>query len=71
MGQATAYPRLTKRGHTFYCRPAVPVAARKAVGKCELWKSLGSDYNLALRKLASAAAEHDRFIMGSRKAPTG
>jgi len=61
------YPRLKKRGSTYYCRVKVPASLRSIIGKREIVRSLETkDYAAAIRKLPAASAEANRMLDRAR-----
>lgn len=66
-GMEVRYPRLAKRGSTYYCRVKVPGSLRRIIGKRELVRSLDTkDYAEAIRKLPEASAEANRRLDQAR-----
>jgi hypothetical protein len=61
------YPRLAKRGSTYYLRVKVPARLREIVGKREIVRSLDTkDYAEAVRKLPAEAAKANRMLDRAR-----
>jgi len=61
------YPRLKKRGSTYYCRVKVPARLRSIIGKREIVRSLETrEHAEAVRKLPAASAEANRMLDWAR-----
>ena len=62
------HPRLMRVGHRFHLRVKVPKDVREAVGKTEVWKSLGtSDPKVALERVRVESVRVDQQFAEARR----